>query len=201
MTEFRLLETMRGTQDGNVFLLHRHLARLSGSAKHLSFSCDLENLRSSVLKAVEQNQKPSCIRVMLSRNGEFDIEFQPLPSTNPSRIRLSKVRVDSSNPFLYHKTTNRGVYEESRRGCDSETEVILFNEKGEITEATIANIAVFREGQWVTPAVSCGLLPGVMRAELLSRGEIVEGVIRADELVPGETVRCFNALRGMFETK
>jgi branched-subunit amino acid aminotransferase/4-amino-4-deoxychorismate lyase len=58
------------------------------------------------------------------------------------------------------------------------------------------NIAVFREGRWVTPQVSCGLLSGVMREELLERGEIVEGVILARELQPGEAVRCFNALRG-----
>jgi branched-subunit amino acid aminotransferase/4-amino-4-deoxychorismate lyase len=78
---------------------------------------------------------------------------------------------------------------------------LIVNLRGEVTETTIANVAVLRHGRWVTPPVECGLLPGVMRAELLARGEIVEAVVRADELVMGETVRCFNAVRGVVDAK
>ena len=109
------------------------------------------------------------------------------------------MRVNSRDPFLYHKTTNRGIYEEARRDCDIETDAILINERDEITETTIANIAVYRDRQWITPALSSGLLPGVGRAELLARGDILEGVIHIDDLMPGEPIRCFNALRGVFD--
>ena len=78
-------------------------------------------------------------------------------------------------------------------------DVILTNERGEVTETPIANIAVLRNHHWVTPMVSCGLLPGTMRANLLAEGHLVEGVIRVDELAPGETIRCFNSVRGVFD--
>jgi len=58
-----------------------------------------------------------------------------------------------------------------------------------------------RQGHWITPAVSCGLLPGTMRAELLAEKKIVEGIIAADALSAGEPVRCFNSLRGIFEVR
>src|SRR5262249_16070672 len=113
------------------------------------------------------------------------------------RLTLSSVRVYSGDVFLYHKTTNRGIYEEARKECDEQTDAILINERGEITETTIMNIAVFRNGRWITPQTSCGLLPGVMREELLARGEIVEDVVHANELRPGELIRSFNTLRGI----
>jgi para-aminobenzoate synthetase/4-amino-4-deoxychorismate lyase len=185
MTDFRLFETMRVSAGGEVLLLDRHLERLRRSAEFFSFKCDLAKLRAGI------PHTPGRMRLTLSPDGTFEVEVGPLPAGNPRRLKLSRVRVNSKDPFLYHKTTNRKIYED-------EIEVILVNERGEITETAIANIAVLREGLWLTPPVSCGLLPGVMRAELLSRGEIAEDVVRADELADGEPVRCFNALRGVF---
>jgi branched-subunit amino acid aminotransferase/4-amino-4-deoxychorismate lyase len=127
------------------------------------------------------------------------LEFGPLPSDIPGILRVSQVRVDSRDRFLYHKTTRRGLYEAAREGCSSGEDVLLVNERNEVTEMTIANVAVFRGTKWVTPQISCGLLPGVMRAELLADGEIAEGVVRVDDLISGERIRCFNALRGVFE--
>jgi para-aminobenzoate synthetase/4-amino-4-deoxychorismate lyase len=192
MTGFRLIETMRVSERGDVLLLERHLERLRLSAEFFSFKFDSVKLRAGMPRT------PGRFRVMLSPDGTLDVTVGPLPAGNPSCLKLSRVRVDSSDPFLYHKTTNRKIYDEARQDCSEESDVVLVNERGEITETTIANIAVLRVGRWITPPVSCGLLPGVMRAELLSRGELAEGVILANELVGGETVRCFNALRSVF---
>lgn len=198
MTEFRLLETMH-VEDGRVWLLDRHLDRLSRSAAYFSFVCNSPDIRQAIMNAAPRGGNPSRLRLLLSRAGEYELDAGPMPQENPRRLRLSSVRVDSKNPFLYHKTTNRGVYDEARREFDLQTDVLLANERGEITETTIANIAVRRGGRWVTPLVSCGLLAGVMRAELLSAGEIVEGVVHASGLAGGESVLCFNALRGKFD--
>jgi len=192
MKDFRLFETMRVSARGEVLLLERHLGRLQHSADYFSFKYDSAQLRDGI------PQTPGRLRLTLSSDSTFDVEVGPLPARNPRFLRLSRVRVNSGDSFLYHKTTNRKTYEEARQDCDEENDVILVNERGEITETTIANIAVLREDRWITPAISCGLLPGVMRAELLARGEIAEGVVLANELVAGETVHCFNALRGLF---
>jgi branched-subunit amino acid aminotransferase/4-amino-4-deoxychorismate lyase len=156
-------------------------------------------LREKILQAIPRDGNPACVRLTLSKDGVVFLESGPLPATHVRRLRLSSVRVDSTDPFLRHKTTNRAVYEAARQECDAQTDALLSNERSEITETTIMNVALFREGRWVTPATSCGLLPGVMREELLARGEIVEGVILVNSIRDGEPIRCFNALRGTYE--
>jgi para-aminobenzoate synthetase/4-amino-4-deoxychorismate lyase len=197
MEDFRLIETMRVSESGEVCLLDRHLNRLSRSAEYFSFKCDLPKVRREILQGIPRDGNPACLRLTLSRDGGLHLERPPLPSGYAQRLKLSTVRVDSTDVFLYHKTTRRGVYDEARRQCDDQTDAILINERGEITETAIMNLAVFRNGRWITPSVSCGLLAGVMREELLSRGEITEGVIKAADLRPGELFRSFNALRGV----
>jgi len=199
MVDFRLIETMRVSESGEVYLLERHLDRLSRSAKFFSFRCDLAEMRETILQIVVRDRKAAYLRFTLGKGGDIVFEMGPLPVGHATKLKLSSVRVNSADVFLYHKTTKRGVYDAARRECDADTDAILVNERGEITETTITNIAVQRDGRWITPAVSCGLLSGVMREELLARGEIVEAVIRLDDLRNGESIRCFNALRGVFE--
>jgi len=197
--DFRLIETMGVSEHGEVQLLDRHLERLNRSARFFDFKCDLAKVRDDIVRAVPRDGSAACLRLTLARNGESNIKSGPSPTGYAQRLRLSSVRVYSGDVFLYHKTTNRGIYEEARKECDEQTDAILINERGEITETTIMNIAVFRDGQWITPQTSCGLLPGVMREELLARREVVKGVIFANELRREEPIRCFNALRGMHE--
>jgi para-aminobenzoate synthetase/4-amino-4-deoxychorismate lyase len=199
MDDFRLIETMRVSEGGDVYLLDRHLDRLGYSASFFSFRCDMERMREAIVHVASRDRKAAYLRLTLGRGGDMDLELGPLPVGNATKLKLSSVRVNSTDKFLYHKTTRRDVYDAARRECDELTDAILINERGEITETTITNIAVLRGGDWITPAVSCGLLSGVMREELLSRGEIVEGVIRADDVRFGESIRCFNVLRGVFE--
>jgi len=197
----KLIETMRVTVSGEVYLLERHLERLSRSAKFFSFEYDRRKVHDEIVKAVPADGLPLCLRLTLSREGVLQFEIRPLPPRYASRLILSTVRVDTTDVSLYHKTTNRGVYDQARQECDAETDAILANERGEITETTVANVAVFRDERWVTPHLSCGVLPGVMREELLARREIVEGVIRSEDLMDGERVRCFNALRGVSDVE
>jgi para-aminobenzoate synthetase/4-amino-4-deoxychorismate lyase len=188
---------MRVLEGGEVYLLDRHLDRLNRSAKHFSFSFDLAKTRYEILKAVPR--QAASLRLTLSKEGEVTLQQSPLPQGYVPRLKLSGVRVNSSDEFLYHKTTNRGVYDAARRECDEQRDALLSNERGEITETPIMNVAVFRDSRWITPQVCCGLLPGILREELLARGEIVEGVVQVAELQPGEVIRCFNALRGICE--
>jgi para-aminobenzoate synthetase/4-amino-4-deoxychorismate lyase len=105
--------------------------------------------------------------------------------------------VSSGQILLRHKTDWRVPYDQARRERPDCDDVLLYNEKGRITETTIANVAVRRGGRLVTPPLSDGLLPGVMREELLRRGEIVEGGIDIDEARAADGLFLFNSLRGM----
>jgi para-aminobenzoate synthetase / 4-amino-4-deoxychorismate lyase len=190
---------MRVSETGEVLLLDRHLQRLRHSARHFSFKYDSDKMRQQILEAAPR--QPASLRLLLSQNGNLEVSSGPLHEGHFERLMLSSVRVNSKDPFLYHKTTKRDLYEEARRGCDSDADVILINERDEITETTITNIAAHLDGQWITPALSCGLLPGVCRAELLARGEIVEGVIHPKDIRTSDPIRCFNALRGVFDVE
>ena len=198
--DFRLLETMR-VSDGSVFLLARHLERLSASARHFDFACDIDTIRAVVLGAAIRQTEPRMARLLLSRSGKHELQFRAMPHENPMTLRISPVIVSSSNTMLYHKTTARNIYERAREGAPNGTDALLHNERGEVTETTIANVAVKRGDVWITPAVFCGLLPGTMRAQLLDDGGIQEGVVRLEELTPGEPIRCFNAVRGIWDAQ
>lgn len=199
-SDFHLLETMRIEPNGVVYLLERHLDRLQAAARYFDFKCELSLLLKMIDEAVAESPKPAALRLLLARNGSCVIESLQLPSgKTPLRLQLSRQRVDSRNPFVLHKTTKREVYDSARKECFPGSEPLLVNERDEVTETSIFNIAVRRGTQWITPSLFCGLLPGTLRAELLAAGEIVEGVIRSDALVPGEVVRCFNSVRGTLD--
>lgn len=192
---FDLLETMRADGEGSIPLLERHLARLSASAQNLGFACNLTSIRNRI--ATENPPAECVLRLLLASDGSVQLQQRPLPPVGQlTRLIQALEPVSSSDLRLQHKTTDRAIYEQAKSGMPHGADALLVNERGEATETSIANIAVLREGRWVTPPVSCGLLPGVMRAHLLDQGEIVEGLVTA---IPGETVRCFNAVRGVFD--
>jgi para-aminobenzoate synthetase/4-amino-4-deoxychorismate lyase len=87
------------------------------------------------------------------------------------------------------------VYEQARAACGGCSDVLLWNERGELTESDSANLAVRLDGRLVTPPVSCGLLPGVFRQWLLDRGELYEQIIRLEDLSRCEEIYLINSVR------
>ena len=132
----------------------------------------------------------------LSKEGRIRIETSALPGVRDvQRVRLATKPVDSSDRFLFHKTTRRNFYTEQlalRPDCD---DIIFWNERGEITESSIANVVVRFDGELFTPPVSCGLLAGTFRAHLLDRGEIKERVITIEELKSAGEIFLINSVR------
>jgi para-aminobenzoate synthetase / 4-amino-4-deoxychorismate lyase len=202
--EFSLLETMLWTPAESYFLLERHLQRLKDSADYFGFSLGLELLRSELERvAAGLGQVRHRIRLLVAKGGRITLEAEPLPA-GAARIPCVAVAsgpVDASDRFLYHKTTNRGVYEAARAVRPDVDDVLLFNEKGEITESTIANIAVEIEGTLYTPPVSCGLLGGTLRAHLLHQGELVERPIAVESLLQSRRVFLLNSVRGKYRVE
>jgi para-aminobenzoate synthetase/4-amino-4-deoxychorismate lyase len=114
-------------------------------------------------------------------------------------VQLAAEPIDADDPFLYHKTTNRRVYERALASRPGASDVLLFNERHELTESTIANLIVHLDGSLVTPPVQCGLLPGTARARLLEQGKVRERVIAVDELSFAGGLWLVNSVRGMHE--
>jgi para-aminobenzoate synthetase/4-amino-4-deoxychorismate lyase len=194
--DFQLLETMLYEPEQGIFLLERHLKRLAGSAEYFDFCFDhkkicehLRNLR------IEDSAR---IRLLLSKDGLLKVEAasRRLQRQDASAtLVIAKEPVDSGDVFLYHKTTNRSVYEKAKADFPEADDVLLFNERCEVTESCIANVVVELDGRKVTPPVSCGLLAGTFRDELLSQGEIEEGVVTLDDLRRADSVWLINSVR------
>ena len=194
---FRLLETLLWTPEEKFFLLDRHLSRLAESAEYFGFTADIAAIRVQ-LEEWERAAGPiPCrLRLFVAAGGGVQIEHEPLTALpDPARLKLAPCPVDPADAFLYHKTTHRRIYEQAKAACPDCDDVLLWNAAGEVTESTVANVVADRDGQWVTPPVSCGLLPGTFRAELLAQGKIREAVLRVQDLPRCRGLFLINSVR------
>jgi len=199
--EFDLLETILWTPNEGYFLLNHHLQRLRESAEYFSFEIDTGHIHTRLRQAEQGfSRHPQRVRLCISRNGQIRIEIKPLePLPAPYRIRLAKEPINRENRFLYHKTTHRQVYETALRQAPEYTDVVLWNEQGEITESCIANIVMEKNGKFITPPVESGLLPGTYRQWLLEQGKIEKEKITISDLQKCDKIYLINAVRGMWE--
>lgn len=181
---FSLLETMRWSPEEDYFLLAWHLQRLTDSAGYFDFPVDLPRVRMRLSEAAQSfGAEARRVRLLVHRDGSEEIQSEPLRTgTRPLRVRVARNPVRASDVFLYHKTTRRRVYEQARADFADCDDVLLWNERGELTESCIANLVVELEGERVTPPVASGLLPGTFRAWLLQQGAIRERVLLRSDL-------------------
>lgn len=76
-------------------------------------------------------------------------------------------------------------------------DVIFINEKMQICETTRHNIYIKKNGMLYTPHLTCGLLPGVMRAKLLKENKVQETFLTLKDLKESEEILVSNALIGL----
>ncbi len=202
---FELLETMllesakSHENDRGYFLLERHLRRLAESAEYFDFALDPAEVRRRLDDlAAGLTHGTHRVRLRVDRQGRVAVESTPLPAEVSSaawRLRPAERPVDRRNVFLYHKTTCRTVYPAvcpAGGDCD---DFVLWNDRGQATETTIANLVVEKGGRLVTPPVECGLLPGTYRAHLLETGRICEEVVTMEDLRRAKKLFAVNSVR------
>lgn len=195
---YLLLESMLFEEGKGFFLFERHLQRLSESAGYFGFDVNICAIRESLAQYSVVHTGNKKVRLSLSHRGAFTIETEELAETVESAIpliALAGTRVDSSHPFLYHKTTRREVYTREQAARPECVDVVFLNERDEVTEAANNNIVIRKGGELVTPPVESGLLPGTFRAHLLAAGEIREQVITWEDLYLAEEIYLINSVR------
>jgi 4-amino-4-deoxychorismate lyase len=201
--DFDLIETMRWEPGQGFLRFERHLARLYGSAEELGFACDPQRVGEVLANTVGAQQTALRTRLVLQRNGEVTAAaqpYEPLAADKVWRLQLARVRLSSTDTLLRHKTSRRQLYTHARSEylVTQADEVLLANERGEICEGTITNVfAEFGDGVLMTPRLDCGLLPGVLRAELLDEGRVQEAIYSYDELKSAKAIFVGNSLRGL----
>jgi para-aminobenzoate synthetase/4-amino-4-deoxychorismate lyase len=201
--DFEIFETMRATRDGGARHRQRHLARLAASAKYFGFSWDaaaadayLDTACAMLDAGIDYR-----LRLALSPSGAFSVQHAPLaPLAEPVRVLLTPDTTHSGDLFLRHKTSIRTRYDAAWREAEAQGafDTLFFNERGELTEGGRSNVFVRIAGRWLTPPLSSGILPGVMRAVMLDdpQWNASEAVITRAMLEAADEIVVCNALRG-----
>ncbi len=201
--EFDLLETILWDPEQGFALLERHLQRLEDSAAYFDYPHDPSRIAEALDRAIRDlPRQPQRVRLLVSNQGIVRVETASLDRhTGPWRLAVAAGPVASDDPFLCHKTTHRQVYQAHRERFPEHDDVLLWNDKGEITESTLANVVVLRQRRWITPPLGCGLLAGTFRAELLHQGKIEEETLELHELRSADRICLINSVRQWIDTE
>ncbi len=200
---FELLETMR-LEEGRFVDEEAHLARLDDAATHFAFAAPLASARAALAHLRARHPAGRWrVRLLADRAGVARAQaFTLAPTPAPVRVRVAdRPLAGSDGEFVRFKTTQRAHYDAFTPGNPAVFDTLLWNERGELTEFTRGNVALRLGGRWLTPAASCGLLPGIARARLLREGAIEEAVLTRDDLARAEGLAFFNSLRGWIEAE
>jgi para-aminobenzoate synthetase / 4-amino-4-deoxychorismate lyase len=189
----QLLESLL-LEEGDYFLLNRHLSRLAQSADYFDFSYSLSTLQQQLHNCAQQHNKGTYkVRVLLASDGQLTLNVEPIaPLDNqPLFASFADKPVNSQNPFLYHKTTRREYYP----AATLNREYLLFNERDEITEFVNGNVVLIINGEWLTPEIHCGLLPGTLRSEWLAQQKIKPAILTRGDVKRADKIIFINSVR------
>lgn len=197
--EFCLLETI--LWKNKYFLLAGHLSRLKASAEYFSFPLALDKIKKKLKEKENRFEKHLAykIRLFVSKTGAVNLEAAVIQKENTAKkILISSICVNSKDPYLYHKTTKRSLYdtERGRYVKGDILDVLFLNENNEITEGAISNIFIAKKGRYYTPPVSSGLLPGVYRSYYIKKTAALEKPLFLDDLKTADKIILTNSVRG-----
>jgi len=207
---YDLIETLRWSEVEGFYLLERHLDRLTASADKLGFKCARSKALDGLNQAVSGFTSPvERVRLLLHRDGTVTLAHTSITLPRPDDIMtfaLSDKTTDSRDHLYQHKTTRRELYDRERvrlqklTQCD---EAIFTNERGEITEGSIMTIFLQYKDVLKTPPVSCGVLPGTLRAELLddTTRRVEEAVLTLSDLTSADKIFLGNSVRGLMQAQ
>ncbi len=199
---FQLIETLL-LEDGHYPLKTYHINRMEQSALYFSIPFSIKKINFLLTETKYQVKRGKHkIRLLLAENGEMQITNERLNTPfTPVTCTLSKEPIEKTNIFLYHKTTNRAIYQKHLSSDPTIFSTLLWNEQAEITEFTFGNVVVEIDSCLYTPPKTSGLLPGTYRAYLIDQGIIQERIITKKEVIKAAKVWFVNSLRGWIEVK
>ncbi|NKN35511.1 hypothetical protein HFC70_03990 [Agrobacterium sp. a22-2] len=202
--DFTLIETMRWEPETGFARLDQHLRRLSRSADALGFRQPVK--AQDALNDVAKGDLPLRVRLTMNFRGKVEVTATAFESVKEDclwRLRISRTRMKSDDALYRHKTSKRDLYEAARAEFPKEEadEVLLLNERGELCEGTFTNLFVEDgTGMLLTPPITCGLLPGILRADLIRERKVRAEVLRP-ETITGRRMFVGNSLRGLIRAE
>jgi len=193
---FSLFETMLWTPAEGFFLEDQHIERLLDSADYFDFPVSEERVKKELHQFSFSSEQPQRVRLLLDWKGDLEITSTPISfEERQIQVALADNPINSNDRFLFHKTTLREVYDTARASHPDCDDVLLYNERGEMTEFTIGNLVVELDGKLVTPPIECGLLPGTFRALLIETDQIAERAVPLSRLKECTKIYRVNSVR------
>ena len=195
-TDFEIIETMK-VQNWQILLKRLHFSRLKRTAKKFGFKTNYK------LEKIYPKYKSCIIRILMNKDGKIKIEYKKLNELKTNVVKLAKNKTQSTNKFLYYKTTNRMWYNEtmSKIAENKVFDEIYLNEKNQITEGARSNVVIKKEGVYYTPSLKCGLLNGCFRQFLLKKIIMVEKELYLKDLKNADKIFLINSIRGIIEVE
>ena len=201
---FELIETMLHEPEKGIWLRGYHLARLAASAAYFGFVFDASKVHDAIEAAISGNANERLrVRLLLDEDGGVTVTTAPQPAAPADAVMryvVSDSRLNSTDLFLYHKTTRRELYDREWKhyadtlGAD---EVIYLNEAGELAEGSRTSIFIARDGKLLTPRLAAGVLPGTLRAALIDEGRAEEARLTIQDLNGAAEIYLGNSVRGL----
>ena len=213
---FQLIETLRWEWGPGYYLLDRHIERLVRSAAYFGYPCDPEAARRHLAREAEgfgaeglAAEAAMRVRLLLDEDGAITLESRPLEITGSDHVLtfvISDRPVQSGDPFFYHKTTRRELYDQELARHQRETgcgEVVFLNERGEVTEGSRTNLFIERGGILLTPPLRSGLLDGTLRRDMIENPSLTveERALTPADLETAERIYLGNSVRGLMQAR
>jgi len=203
-TRFDLIETMGFDPSHGIIRLEMHLERMKTSAATLGFSFDRHAVRNALNHACFYLDAPTRIRLLLGPRGGTAIEMRPMPAAlaEPLHVVICAMTLAADDLRLAHKTTDRTCYDRPRSSASADCgaqEVVFVDADGALTEGSFTHVFVERDGRLLTPPLAGGLLPGILRAELIEQERAIERRLTRDDLRDGFWLG--NSLRGLMKAR
>ena len=211
-----LFETIR-VEMGQACFVDLHLERLKHSA--MTFGIHFDSLKAAQLiqescstLGNEVKRTLHRLRLDLSQNGQMGVRLSPVQAIDsPSPLIWAKdlfqedVTSLSGNTWLQHKLSQRMMYDQAwqRAEKNGAFDALFINELGHVTEGGRSNIFIKKDGQWLTPPISAGCLPGIMRSLILKdpQWQAIEKNFTPEDVMMAEEIILCNALRGIITIK
>jgi para-aminobenzoate synthetase/4-amino-4-deoxychorismate lyase len=176
--------------------------RIKASSKYFGFLYNLPDilreLREIERKLIKGEQYK--VRILLGKYGGLETGASLIKKDKGVKyVAISKHKISPESVFLFHKTTNRALYDREHSYYKSlgYFDVIFLNTRNEVAEGAISNIIIEKNKVFYTPILSSGLLPGIYRGYLLRKRMIKEKIISLRGLLNAKRVFLCNSVRGM----
>ena len=184
------------------FYLQEHLDRLNDSLEQFGFHCFVARENVEELIGIHRLRNTACKLIVTEKNGFVTtrpVPYDPQSYEVGAFITMSGVTRSMHSQLIRHKSLNYGeqILELRRARAKGFDDCLFFNERGYVTESTRANLFIIQSGKLITPPVSDGLLPGIIRQKIVDHFPACEEHITREQLTSCQGAFLTNSLLGV----